>query len=159
MKAEELAKAIVNAFGELGQRKTSFIISYKEMEEQVAEWLSPLCEKADAYDMIKAYADESIKKRAEEYSEAACHGFCLPNMTIGKKIMQAYVDGAKVQRIIDKELIEMLINELYTSRAYHLGITGLDSDEEIKRKTLEGDCALIRGINTTIKYVREAMEE
>lgn len=72
---------------------------------------------------------------------------------------QTYIDGASKQKEIDKELIEMLINELYTSRAYHLGITGLDSHEEIKRKTIEGDCALIRGIDRTIKYVREVMEE
>lgn len=67
--------------------------------------------------------------------------------------------GRKEQKAIDKELIDMLIDELYTSRAYHLGITGLDSKEEIARKEIEGDCALIRGIDRTIKYVKEAMEE
>lgn len=72
---------------------------------------------------------------------------------------EAYIKGATEQKAIDKELIEMLINELYTSKAYHLGINGLDSDEEIKRKTIENDCALVRGINTTIKYVREQMEK
>lgn len=73
--------------------------------------------------------------------------------------MEGQKNGASEQKEIDKELIEMLIDELYTSRAYHLGITGLDSDEEIKRKTIEGDCALIRGIDRTIKYVKEAIEE
>lgn len=63
------------------------------------------------------------------------------------------------QRAKDKELIDDLIRELYTSRAYHLGITGLDSKEEIICKEKEGDCALIRGIDRTIKYVKEAIGE
>lgn len=67
--------------------------------------------------------------------------------------------GKAEQKVIDKELIDELIGELYTSRAYHLGITGLDSKEEIARKEKDGDCALIRGIDRTIKYVKEVMEE
>lgn len=63
------------------------------------------------------------------------------------------------QRAKDKELIDKLIRELYTSRAYHLRITGLDSKEEIIRKEKEGDCALIRGIDRTIKYVKEVIGE
>lgn len=78
-------------------------------------------------------------------------------------VIGAYRHGCHVaqckQKAIAKELIDMLIQELYTSRQYHLGITGLDSAEEIARKEREGNTALIRGIDSTIKYVKEAMEE
>lgn len=78
-------------------------------------------------------------------------------------MIDALLEGEKIgkreQKATYKELIDMLIDELYTSRAYHLGITGLDSDAERARKERDGDCALIRGIDRTIKYVKEAMKE
>lgn len=52
-----------------------------------------------------------------------------------------------------------LISALQTSRAYHLGITGLDSHEEIERKEREGETALIRSIDSTIKYANEIISE
>lgn len=70
-----------------------------------------------------------------------------------------YHFGATEQKAIDKELIDMLIEELQTSRLYLLGITGLDSAAERARKERNGDSALVRGIDSVIKYVRESMEE
>lgn len=86
-----------------------------------------------------------------------------PQPIYWKAIRMAAIKSATEQKAIDdikyKKLINELINELYTSRAYHLGITGLDSDAERIRKERDGDCALIRHIDSTIKYVREIMEE
>lgn len=73
--------------------------------------------------------------------------------------MEGQKSGAAEQKKIDKELIDMLIDELYMSRAYHLGITGLDSAAERAMKEQEGDCALIRGIDRAINYVKKAVEE
>lgn len=108
---------------------------------------------------------KSIEERAEVYSEK--HSFRLPydgsnkfyDDVDYKASKDGYIKGAVEQKKIDKELIDELIEELYTSRAYHLGITGLDSHEEIARKEKDGDCALIRGIDRTINYVKEVMEE
>lgn len=102
------------------------------------------------------------EERADNFllSQGLVRGACASQIDYGARCMyDGYIQGDADRKAIDKELIEMLIDELYTSRAYHLGITGLDSGEEIKRKTIEGDCALIRGIDRTIKYVKEAMKE
>lgn len=52
-----------------------------------------------------------------------------------------------------------LISILQTSRAYHLGITGLDSHEEVEKKEREGNTALIRSIDREIKYANEIINE
>lgn len=52
-----------------------------------------------------------------------------------------------------------LISILQMSRAYHLGITGLDSREEIERKEREGNTAVIRSIDEEIKYANEIINE
>lgn len=96
-----------------------------------------------------------IEERAEEWAT-----FNHTRVAFDTRLRkEGYIQGATEQKKIDKELIDMLVEELYTSRAYHLGITGLDSAAEIARKERDGDCALIRGIDSTIKYVRESMEE
>lgn len=98
---------------------------------------------------------ETIEERANKNSAKLSIKY-----GINQKMVEAlYIAVAKEQKSIYKELIDMLINELYTSRAYHLGITGLDSEAERKAKERKGDCALIRSIDRTIKYVKEIMKE
>lgn len=95
--------------------------------------------------------NNSIETRAKNFS---------PNIIWQQNL---YKEIAYEQREIDRkeyeELINELIDKLQTSRAYHLGITGLDSDAEIARKEREGNTALIRGIDGTIKYVKEKLNE
>lgn len=83
------------------------------------------------------------------------HPYSVSSMA--EALLRGVEIGKEEQKDIDKELIDMLIDELYMSRAYHLGITGLDSAAERAMKEKDGDCALIRGIDRTIKYVKEAM--
>ena len=57
------------------------------------------------------------------------------------------------------DVIEMLIDELNTSKLYHLGITGLDTDEEAAEKRRKGECSLIRGIERAINYAELVIEK
>ena len=58
-----------------------------------------------------------------------------------------------------RDVIEMLIDELNTSKLYHLGITGLDTDEEAAEKRRKGECSLIRGIERAINYAELVIEK
>lgn len=57
--------------------------------------------------------------------------------------------------IIDKEIINIIIDTLYTARFYILKITALDSPQEIAKKQIENDCAIARKILSTINLIKE----
>jgi hypothetical protein len=112
---------------------------------------------------------EEIVEAAKEHEKKTCFGEIVKS-PISKGVNSAYgigfLEGAEFVNNSNeaskdkhyKELIKMLIDELNTSKLYHLGITSLDTDEEIAEKRRKGECALIRGIERTIKYVEESIK-
>ena len=57
------------------------------------------------------------------------------------------------------ELINKLIDELNTAKFYLVGANGLMSKNEIDDCFAKNDCALIRGINRTIRFVNNTIFE
>lgn len=103
--------------------------------------------------------EENNFNKAMEYLKEN-HSFndndCQNAMNIA--FLKAYTAAAKWKDEEYKELIKMLVDELNTSKLYHLGITGLETDAEIAKKRKDGDTALIRGIERTIKFVEESIK-
>lgn len=57
------------------------------------------------------------------------------------------------------DLINRLINKLHTAKFYLVGANGLMSKNEIDECFAKNDCALIRGINRTIRFVNDTISE
>ena len=109
----------------------------------------------------------TIEERAEQYNRT--HPFYInvdKGITIACRMFDAYIAGATEQDSIARQeerekyirVIRKLVDTLQTSKNYHLGITGLDSPQEIEKKQREHETALIRNINSALEYGRKAME-
>lgn len=110
---------------------------------------------------------EDAKERGDKYAKS-CENLNGDIVSVQKECRKwGYVAGAYEQDRISRQeerekyvrVIRELVDTLQTSKNYHLGITGLDSPQEIEKKQREHETALIRNINRALKYGREAIEE